>query len=312
MSVKRLMLCCAVVLAACSDNPVAPDAHDATTVSATPMSLLVAPSLDDHTARFEFYYHGQLKQVFRGDAATAPQSFDEFASFEFASLVSKMDERPANKRSAQLANLLRGLDQIPAATRAKVFESRAKQLTKETQHEVTHLADGTRVIDFYFDGQLAGRAVVPAPVTSAASTPAHAVGSPPQVIGRTTITTTDECDDCWTEADEVYYWSIITYTLDQAAALDTQMTQMVSFAPVSAMDISFEGNCLKAYFYYLDAAAQLLAFSATLGSDWASAAVKAVQLGQTSSTPIAAGAVDRLNRMWAAWNGYRDCLWKNW
>ena len=321
MSFKHLAaFACVVVLAACSDNPVSPPEKPTAAVAKDPAPVIAVPSADDHSARFEFYFKGQLQRVLRGSEASSPENFGDLTDTDFGPLVEMMDKRAANSRTARVANLLRGLDKIPANARAAAFEARAKALMNETPHALTKLPDGTRIIEFRFDGQLAGRAVIPATVTVAGSKHSRAtttVGGEVGVIGMTTATG-DECYDCWTEADEIYYWGIATYLMDQGAAIEADASFLTYASPAAAFDISIEGNCLKQYYAFISSSIQFSGVVVMLGSNWESLSAKLLNGTMTPSQiklgklMLIDGGINRLQAMWAAWNAYHDCLWKNW
>jgi hypothetical protein len=324
MSFKRIaVFACIAVLAACSDNPEAPaeaqQQHPAG-VAKDPAPVVAVPSPDDHSARFEFYFNGTLQRVFRGSDAAAPQSYGEFTGTDFRPLVEMIDKRPVNSRSARLANLLRGLDRIPVNARSDAFAERAKALTKETPHTETKLPDGTRVIEFRFDGRLAGRAVIPAPTTAAAGKRARELsvesGRNDQIARN--IATGDACSGCWTEADEIYYWGIVTYLMDQSAEMDAQASDLVYSSPVAAFDVSAAGNCLKEYATFMLNSAVFTGLMAGAGMNWEGISSQFLKGSITSQTAGAlkvgfvAGAVKSLQAVWSSWNAFHDCLWKNW
>ena len=302
-----LLLVSVVAAAACdrqanSPMDVKPTPDVAQHARITPPAPVAAPSPDDHSARFEIYSNNSLRFVFRGADAVSNQPFSPAEIGAMAGLADLLDKRPINNRSAKVANLFRNLDKLPQAQQGKELDNRVRALMKQTQYTVKTLGDGTRVIEYFFDGLLAGRVIKPAAPKA-------------EFVAAADVATGGSCTDCWTEADEIYYFGIIVYVEEQAAAIDFENSQLyLDPTFIAAMDTDY---CLKEYFNYLTASAALVSAGAGAKAGWEAIESRVVSGSLSASDgkalriALVSGLTKIVQSYYNAWNAFHDCLWKS-
>ncbi|HEX6557954.1 MAG TPA: hypothetical protein VF021_00785 [Longimicrobiales bacterium] len=226
---------CAALLTACHELPEAPVASTTTSyeLPATvqnPASAFRAPLITSGP-RVEVYSKGVLQQVFSAQAA-ASASADVSPQISPAGLdevASQLRRHPLNQRTAHFADLLQAISRAPAANRSQALAAVSRQLLRETEHSDTTLADGTRILEYYFDHQLATRVVLAARGPSAQRPGDNASGSIATPLGAATEvpgeTCTEGCEPTaeyptnYLPATDAELWATLTWYADQAQAM---------------------------------------------------------------------------------------------
>ena len=304
MSVKRLMLCCAVVLAACSDNPVAPDAkHQQFDFP----SAVQSPSINFSVGgpRIEIYSNGVLQQSISGNGgSTAQPALPASLPADFDKALDNLERKPLNKRTGHFVQVMRQIASAPEAARNKVIDAVAKQLLRDTEHRDTTLEDGTRVLEYYFDHQLATRVFLPRQVV-AGKRPFNglhsAVNAP---VAATTLIDPDETtcySDCGGNdpALDAMYFAVLTWQIDQYEA-------MLGTAAIEGDDGSgsypvYMMKCLGETLSWTYSVATLGASLAVIQENWAklTSAGKAGAISATQSV---------LNGLINSWTTLHSCF----
>jgi len=192
----RIMAVCALgaVLGACNDDPAGPIVEPGKTTYAFPPAVQNPPSFfgspqQARGSRVEVYSKGVLKRVLVGDGSLSAQQLTMDLPSDFGDVINGLASNPVNKRTRHFTDLLQTVARTSPAARSKVIEAVSRQLLRETEHRDTTLADGSRVLEYYFDGQLASRVVLAAPPSAArpANSTDHSmpVGLTTQVPGET-------------------------------------------------------------------------------------------------------------------------------
>lgn len=228
------------LLAACSETPQEPVAMNTTSYPSTAVAqpatwgaLASAPAIGP---RVEIYAGGVLRQVLSADAAAGAfaAGSEMLRSDISAETLERLARNPVNKRTAHFARLLQAVVSTPAAHQVSAMRALSRQLLRETQHRDTTLADGTRILEYYFDGELATRVVLaPRPSLTLDGSPA---GSPPTPFGAATEIPGESCTEgCANNAEyestlDAELWATLTWYADQLQAMvDEANAQTVDY-----------------------------------------------------------------------------------
>lgn len=306
MFFKRMIgLVALACMGACSETPVAPPSekpqpYQFPQVAQNPTSPFAAPVVVPTGPRVEVYSHGVLKQVFSaaGSAAvTLPKRpADLQLPDNFKELLDGLARKPVNQRTAHFVEVMRTLANVPAAARGKAIEAVSKQLLRETEHKDYPQPDGSRVLEYYFDHQLATRVVL-APNSATGQrrfSGAHVAIETP--VGRETVSDPDgtTCTDCYDPAYDAMLWATITWYADQLQA-------MVDVEAGDPDMITFEKLCLGPIGGWILAVGTTGALIGSTAEGWGNL-TRYDKLGRVSG--IAGGLAGAVT----AWNAMHNCF----
>jgi hypothetical protein len=245
-----------------------------------------------------------MRSVFKGDGSQSATPADLALPETAAGDLIRLASRPLNKRTKHFADLLLTVARASEASRGQAMRAVSRQLLRETEHRDTTLADGSRILEYYFDHQLATRVVLPASTRSkrridlpksSGSTP---FGLTTEVIGETC---TEGCEGAGVY-DPVYdaeLWVTVAWYADQTEA-------MIDLASVEGDGsglylVIYEKKCIGEIGSWASSVFSIGFGIGKLSEGWATISLITKQGGVIGLGSMFAGAVN-------AWNNMHNCF----